>query len=191
MKTKKVVLRKKFRQKHVVISKQNDTDLTEICNRLDSVIKRSERIEDRLNEIEEKRKGAFPNSSFVQNSISSYSRSATETPKYSSTASKTTQKANESTFSTPTTLRFNSSPIRTTEIDASTIHDSMEIQNSKYTSPYEKRKVKFAKTPTMKQILIELNELKKDVKAVFEVQNDLIKDIEKIKEYDNENDLYE
>ena len=191
MKTKKVVLRKKFRQKHVVISKQNDTDLTEICNRLDSVIKRSKRIEDRLNEIEEKRKGAFPNSSFVQNSISSYSRSATETPKYSSAVSKTTQKTNESTFSTPTTIRFNSSPIRTTEIDASTIHDSMEIQNSKYTSPYEKRKVKFAKTPTMKQILIELNELKKDVKAVFEVQNDLIKDIEKIKEYDNENDLYE
>ena len=191
MKAKKVVLRKKFRQKQVVVPKQNDTDLADICNRLDSVIKRSERIEDRLNEIEEKRNVAFPNSSFVQNSISSYSKSTTQTPKYSYATSKTLKETNETNYSTPTTLRFNSSPLRTTEIDASTIHESEEIRDPKYTSPYEKRKVKFAKTPTMKQILIELNELRKDVKAVFEVQNELLNDIEKIKEYDNESDLYQ
>ena len=168
MRSKKVVLNKKINLKKQIKSKNQksrkpDVDIEDIVSRLDNVVKRSEIVEKKLNLIENKKREAFPSSSFVHESI---------------------LKAQNSNLDNTKTVNFeNPSPLHaSTELKTTLDIESGNIDTT-YVSPFEKRKVKFTRSPTMKQVLLELEELRKDFDAVLSVQKELQTDIRELKEY--------
>lgn len=83
------------------------------------------------------------------------------------------------TFGTPSVLKLNTtaSPMRKTEISMSVMDNA---QNSYiYQSPIRQNFQN--STPTLADVLNELNELKKDVKSVVEVQRELRNEIMELK----------
>ena len=165
MRAKRVILNKKISQKQVKTKQQgkkrSDVNIDDIVSRLDNVLKRSEIVEKKLNLIENKRREAFPSSSFVHESIL----------KSQNTAHNSTTVNLED----PSPLRYSTELQTTLDVESGNI-------DTTYVSPFEKRKVKFTRSPTMKQVLLELEELRKDFDAVLSVQKELQSDIRQLKE---------